>query len=183
MTLRERIPVGRLGRRIRKAFVAGALFVCTYTAWRLVRDPAWDGWWDAFSWPQLFLYAPVLFFSGAACWQLFCFVTEWLYRLAARKSQSSEAVELQDIQKTSGFWLRDSLRILVLYAAACFIGDIPMVLNYVAAVRKWPMHWWWSSVVDSCLLLMIVVWWLLERYFSRPSADPSARLSDRPTQK
>jgi hypothetical protein len=66
MTCRQLVSVGGLGQRMRKTLVAGGLLTCTYAAWRLVRDPAWDGWLDALNWPQLFLYAPLLFFFGAA---------------------------------------------------------------------------------------------------------------------
>lgn len=172
MTCRELVPVGTLGQRIRKAFVAGALLTCAYTTWQLVRDPAWDGWWDAFNWPQLFLYAPILFLAGAAVWQLVCIVAEWFYRNAKRKPQSLEPESLKDTQRTLRFWLQDSLRVCVLYITACAIGDIPMAVNYLAALRERPLHLWWSSAVSSCLLLTTAVWWILERVHRRTPKRP-----------
>jgi sterol desaturase/sphingolipid hydroxylase (fatty acid hydroxylase superfamily) len=165
LTLQQLVPVGRLGQRIRKTFVAGGLLTCTDVAWRLVRDPAWDGWWDAFNWLQLFLYAPLLFFSAATVWQLIGAIAEWFYRKVNRKTEYVEPEELQDVQRTPKFWLRDSLRVCVFYVAACLIGDIPMAVNYLATVRGWPLHWWWSSAVTSCLFLMVTVWWILERIY------------------
>lgn len=163
MTWRELIPIGRLGRRARKACVAVGLLVCTDTASRLVRNPAFDGWWDAFNWPQLFLYAPVLFFSGAAAWQLICFIAEWFNRKVGGQTDPLEPETVQNAQRTLRFWLRNSLRVSVDYITACVIGDTPMAVNYLAAVRGWPLHWWWSSAVGTCLLLTIAVWWILER--------------------
>jgi hypothetical protein len=163
MTCRELVPVGPLGQRLRKAFVALALLACTWVLWLLVRDPTWDGWWDAFNWPQLFLYAPILFFLGAAVWQSVCFIAEWFK--AKRKTTNLESEVMQGAQSTLKFWLRDSLRVCVLYMTTCVIGDIPMTLNYVAEVRGWPLHLWWSSAVNSCLLLMVAVWWILERIY------------------
>jgi hypothetical protein len=157
------IPVGGLGERIRKAFVAGGLFACTSAAMRLVRNPAFDGWWDAFNWPQLFLFAPYLFFQGAAVWQLICFLVEWFYRKVNRKTEKLEPGALQAAQRTLKFWLWDSARVCALYITTCLIGDIPMVVKYLASVRGWSLHWWWSSAVESCLLLMIVVWCILDR--------------------
>jgi len=163
VTCRELVPVGSLGQRIRKAFVAGGLLTCADTAWHLVRDPEWDGWSDAFNWPQLFLYAPILFFFGATVWQLICVVSEWFYRKTMRKIQNVDPEALQDAQRTLNFWLRDSLRVSLLYITTCVIGDTPMALNYLATVRGWPLHWWWSGAVSVCLLLMIGEWWILER--------------------
>jgi hypothetical protein len=155
MTYQGFVPVGALGERIRKAFVAGVLLACAWSAWLLVRNPAFDGWWDAFNWPQLFLYAPILFFLCSAVWQVICFVAEWFYSKAKRKTENPKPEALQDNQRTLNFWLRDSLRICVLYITTCAVGDIPMAVNYVANVRRWPLHLWWSSAVNSCLLLMI----------------------------
>lgn len=165
MTRRELVPTGPLGQRLRKVVVAGVLLTCTYTAWSLVREPRWDGWWDAFSWPQLFLYAPVLFLFGVMVWQFTCFLVEWFNRKSNRKIKILEPEAMRDNQRTPKFWLRDSLRICLLYITTCVIGDIPMLVNYLAAVRGWPLHWWWSSVVDSCLLCMVVVWWILARIY------------------
>jgi hypothetical protein len=167
MTYRELLPVGRSGGRLRKAFVAGALLAITYAAWHLVRDPAWDGWWDAFNWAQLFLYAPVLFFFGAATWQLLCLVAENLYQQRKSKVGNLSAGAAREEQRTLRFWLRDSLRICLLYFTACVIGDIPMAVNYIAAVRGWHLHWWWSNVVAVCLLVMVAVWWTLDRIYER----------------
>src|SRR5579864_5661425 len=111
MTFRELVPVGALGERIRKAFIAGSLFACTWAAWLLVRDPVWDGWWDAYNWPQLFLYAPTLFFLGAATWQLFCIIAEWFYRKLRQKTRNLEPQSLQNTLRTLNFWLWDSLRV------------------------------------------------------------------------
>jgi hypothetical protein len=140
MTLKQLIPVGRLGERIRKWFVAGVLLACTDTASQLVRDRAWDGWWDAFNWPQLFLYAPLLFFSGATLWQLICVIVEWIYERAKRKPEHVEPKESQDIERAVKFWLQDSLRICALYVATCLIGDIPMAVKYLVAARGLVWH-------------------------------------------
>jgi hypothetical protein len=169
MTYRELIPVGPLGRRLRKAFVAGALYATTYTAWRLLRNPAWDGWWDAFNWPQLFLYAPILFFFGVALWQLVCFVAEYLYQQRKAKAGNLSSEPWLEEQRTLRFWLRDSLHICSLYVTTCVIGDIPMAVNYFAVVRGWPLHWWWSSAVSVCLLVTVAAWWTLDRVYIGPS--------------
>ena len=163
MTLKQLVRAGRFGQRIRKAFVAGVLLACTHAAWRMVRDPFFDGWWDAFNWPQLFLYAPVLFLCGASVWQLICLIAEWSYRAAKRKLETAESIESLDVQRGLTFWLQDSLRICALYVAACLIGDIPMAVKYLAGVRGLPIHWWWSSAVTTCALLMVVVWWILDQ--------------------
>lgn len=172
MTWRERIPVGQPGRRIRKAFVAAVLFVCAQTASRLLRNPVFDGWWDAFTWPQLFLDAPALFFLGATGWQLMCFVVEWVHIKAGRKPQTRADEALQDNQRTPRFWLRDVSQISVLYITAAAIGDIPMVVRYLAVARGWPIHLWWSTAVEICLPFTIAVWWLAER-FSLPRKSDS----------
>lgn len=163
MVFRELVPVGRLGQRSRKTFAAVGLLTCTWVAWRLVRDPRGDGWWDAFNWPQLFLYAPILFFFGAAVWQSICIITESFRRKAKRKTENLEPELLQDDQRTLKFWLRDSLRVCALYITACVIGDIPMGVNYFAEIRGWPLHLPWSIAVNLCLVLMITLWWILER--------------------
>jgi len=165
MTYRELLPDGRSGRRLRKALVAGALLAITYAAWHLVRDPAWEGWWDAYNWPQLFLYAPVLFFFGAAMWQLLCLVAEYLYQQRKNKAGNLSAEPEWEEQGTLRFWLRDSSRICLLYLTTCVIGDIPMAVNYIAAVRERHLHWWWSNVVAVCLLVMVAVWWTLDRIY------------------
>jgi hypothetical protein len=166
MVLQQPIPNGQLGQRIRKAFVAGGLFICTYAAWWLVRDPAWDGWWDAFTWPQLFLYAPSLFFLFATLAQLIGVIWEWLRRIVNRQATHLEPTYVPDIQATLGFWLKDSVRIGALYVATAFIGDIPMGVNYLAAVRRWPFHLWWSTAVSVCLISMVLVHWLLNRIYA-----------------
>jgi hypothetical protein len=167
MIHREIIPVGRLGQRVRKAFVAGGLFACTGAALQLVRDPALDGWWDAFNWPQLFLYAPYLFFFGAVVWQLVCCIAEWFDRKTNRRPQDLELKASHDSQRTLKFWLRDSSRIFLLYVTTCLIGNIPTAANYLSEVRGWRLHLWWSNVVGLCLLLMIALWWILERVLRR----------------
>jgi hypothetical protein len=166
MTCREFVPVGPLGRRLRKAFVAGVLLATANSAWHFVRNPAWDGWWDAYNWPQLFLYAPVLFFFGVALWQLVCFVAEYLYQQRKKNAGSLGRAPSLAEQRTMRFWLRDSLRICSLYVTTCLIGDIPMAVNYVAAIRGWPLHWWWSSAVTTCLFVMVAAWWTLDRVFA-----------------
>jgi hypothetical protein len=166
MAFQQLLPIGQLGQRIRKAFVVGGLLTCTYIAWRLVRDPAWDGWWDAFNWPQLFLYAPVLFFSFATILQLIGAISEWLLRKVNR-----QPTDVPDIRTTLEFWLKDSLRICALYIATCLIGDIPMGVNYLATVRGWPFHWWWSSAVNACLILMVLVHWILNRIYGKTHLD------------
>jgi len=165
MTYRELVPVGRTGRRLRKAFVAGTLLAITYAAWELVRNPTWDGWWDAYNWAQLFLYAPVLFFFGVALWQLVCFVAEYLYKQGKDKAGNLSAEPSREEQRTVRFWIRDSSRVCFLYLTTCVIGDMPMAVNYFAAVRGWPLHWWWSNVVAVCLLVMVVAWWILDRIY------------------
>ena len=170
MAFRELVPIGALGQRIRKAFIAGVLSAFAWTAWQLVRNPAWDGWWDAFNWPQLFLYAPILFLFCAAVWQLICFVAEWFYRKAKRKAKDLEPEALQDTQRTLKFWLRDSLRICVLYITTCLIGDVPVAVSYLAAVRGWPLHWWWLRALNTGVLFMIAPWWILERIYRSQSA-------------
>ena len=162
MTRGKLVPVGRLGQRIRKAFVAGALLICASAASTLVRDPAWDGWWDAYHWPQLFLIAPVVFFSGAVVWQFVSFVAEWLYRKAKRGAENQQPQALE-AQRTLKSWLRDSLRLCVLYATTCVIGDIPMAVYYLASVRGWHSHWSWWDAADTGLPLMVAAWWILER--------------------
>ena len=67
-TVEKSLRASRLGLRVRKLFVASVLLTCTWVAWRLVHDPFWDSWWDAYNWPQLFLYSPYLFFFGAVVW-------------------------------------------------------------------------------------------------------------------
>jgi hypothetical protein len=163
MINREIVPVGAVGQRIRKAFVAASLLAGASIASQLVRDPAWDGWWDAYNWPQLFLNAPVLFFLGATAWQLICLIAELFRRKAKRKSKALEPGALQDTQRTLRFWLRDSLLVSVLYITTAVIGDIPMAVNYLAVARGWTWHLWWSNAVFSCLLLMIAICWLLGR--------------------
>jgi hypothetical protein len=165
MTFRELVPVGVLGQRFRKAFIAGALLACAWSAWQLARDPAWDGWWDAFNWPQLFLGAPILFLLGATVWQLAGFVAEWFYGKAKRKTENLKPITLRDTQKTLKFWLRDCLRVCALYVVTCAIGEIPMAVSYLSAVRGWHLHWWWSRALDTSFLLMIAVWWVLERIY------------------
>jgi hypothetical protein len=103
MTYRELLPIGRSGKRFRKAFVAGALLAITYAAWHLVRDPRWDGWWDAFNWAQLFLYAPVLFFFGAAMWQFLCFVAEYSYQRRKNKAGTLSVEPAWEEQRTLRF--------------------------------------------------------------------------------
>jgi hypothetical protein len=110
--------------------------------------------------------ADLVFLLLAMC-QSICFIAELLYRWAKRDDSYRELEELQHTQRTLKFWLRDSSRICVFYVAAGVIGDIPMGVSYLAAVRGWPLHWWWSSAVTSCLLLMLALAWLLERFPGR----------------
>jgi hypothetical protein len=117
--------------------------------WLLVRNPSFDGSWDAFNWPQLFLYAPILFFFGSAASQVIWFVAELFCRKVRRKAENPKPEALQDNQRTLNSWLRDSLRVCVLYITTCAIGDIPMALNYVAEVRGWQLHLWRLSAVLS----------------------------------
>lgn len=163
MNYRELVPVGTLGQRIRKLLVAGSFlaFVCILE--QLVSDPAWAGWWDAYNWRQLFLGGPLLFFSGAVVWQLIFSIVELSHGKARSTGSYDPETFPQNAQKTLKFWLRDSLRISLLCAATCAIGDIPMAVNYLADVLGHPLHWWWSSAVSCCLLVMISIWWVLER--------------------
>jgi hypothetical protein len=165
MTYRELVPVGPLGRRLRKALVAGALLATTCAASRLVRDPAWDGWWDAFNWSQLLLCAPALFFFGVALWQLVCLVIEYLCQQGKGKTGNLSSEPSLEEQRTLRFCLRESLRICSFYVTTCVIGDIPMAVNYFAVVRGWPLHWWWSSAVAVCLFVMAAVRWALDRAY------------------
>ena len=160
---RELIPIGRLGERIRKPLVAGALFACVSVAWHLVRDRAWDGWWDAYTWPQLFLGAPYVFLFVVMVWQFIWMVSEELFGLARREFRKRGQEKLPNLERTLRFWLHQSSRICLLYLSICSIGDIPMVLNYLANVRGWPLHWWGSSAGSYCLLLMLLLSWLAGR--------------------
>lgn len=107
--------------------------------------------------------ARILFFSGATVWQLICFIAEWSYGKAKRKPGSSNSTSHRALRGLLRFWLRDSLHVSVLYITTAVIGDIPMAVNYVAAIRGWPWHSWWSNAVISSLLLMIAVWRILGR--------------------
>lgn len=171
MDLHKLVPVGALGQRIRKAFVAGSLLAGAWWLWLMVRDPVWDGWWDAFNWPQLFLYAPILFLFLAAVWQLVCFVAEWLYRKARRESVRGELPTSLDIQRSWKFWRRECVRICVLFITTCAVGDIPMAVSYLSNVRRWRLQWGWHSALDACLPLMIAAWWILQRIESYSSGQ------------
>jgi hypothetical protein len=163
MAHRELVPVSPLGRRLRKALVAGSLLATAPAASQLVRSPAWDGWCDVFTWPQLFLCAPVLFFFGAAMWQSAFFVAGYFCQQDKRALRTLGSEPSPRSERTLGFWLRDSLRIGLLYVAACVIGDIPLAVKYLAAIRGWPLHWWWSSAVWACLVLTVAVSWTLDQ--------------------
>lgn len=105
-----------------------------------------------------------MFLLGAAVWQFACFVGGWFYRKLERKTEKLKPKPLQGTQRTPKFWLQDSLCVCALYIATCAIGEIPMAVNYFAAVRGW-LHWWWSNAVTSRLIPMIAVWWILERIY------------------
>jgi hypothetical protein len=155
---------GRPGRRIREALVAGCFLVCTCAASRFLRDPTWDGWLDAYNWPQLFLMPPMFFFLGVTVWQSISFAAEWFYREAKRETENVGPEALRnDPQRTLRFWLRDSRSIGMVYITSCVIGDLPMAINYLAEVRGTPLHWWWSNAVATCLLLIIGAWWMVRR--------------------
>jgi hypothetical protein len=174
MTWRERISTGRLGRRIRNGFVAAVLFAICSAAWHMLRNPEWDGWLDVFTWSQLFLYAPTLFFAGATVWQFICLAIEWVCRKTKTQTQSAILALPSVDERTLSFWLRDSLRILLLYVAACTMGDIPMVVRYLSAVLKWPFHIWWSNAVNASLILTIILWILLDHRWSDRINPPTS---------
>lgn len=156
-----------LGRRVRKGLVAAGLLAGIDLASFLVRDPRFDGWVDAYTWPQLFLSGPLLFSFCITAWQLICIAGYLLLSVFKRKPPAGGVYD----PKGAAFWIHDSSRILGLYAASCAIGDVPMLLSYAAAVRGWHFHWWWSDVAVTCLLLTAMTWWVLERsVYGRPNA-------------
>src|SRR5215831_5744460 len=165
MNYRKLVPVGRPGRRIREVLIAGCFLVFTGAASRSFRDPTWDGWLDAYTWPELFLMPPMFFFLGVAVWQSISLAAaEWFHRKAKRETENVGPEALRnDPQRTVKFWLRDSRNIGVVYITSCVIGDLPMAVNYLAEVRGMPLHWWWSNAVATCLLLIISAWGMVRR--------------------
>lgn len=151
------------GRRIRKALVAAVLLVGSSTASWLLRDPAWDDWWDGYNWGQLFLFAPVLFFSLAVGWQLLRFIVEWCYRKARPKAENPRSEAAGKPRRTLDFWLHDFSCVVALYLMTAAIGDIPMAVYYLSSVRQWHLHWSWWNVADFCVVLMIAASWILDR--------------------
>ncbi len=96
-----------------------------------------------------------------------CFVAEYLSQQRKNKAGNPATGFSWEPQRTLRFWLRDSLRVCLLYLTTCVIGDIPMAVNYFAAVRGWPLHWWWSNAVVICLLVMVAACWTLDRIYER----------------
>lgn len=169
------MPVtAELGRRVRKGLIAVGLFAGLDLAYSVARDPRFDGWTDAYTWPQLFLSGPVLFCFCIMAWQMVCIAGGLLSSLFKRKPPALVAYRAQDRREDAAFWIHDSARILALYAAACVIGDLPMLWNYLAEIRQWRFHWWWSDVVVACLLVTTVAWWILERSAYPNKTRPSA---------
>jgi hypothetical protein len=167
MNWRNRIPTGRLGRRIRKTIIAATLwYFCNFAMWRL-RDPVWYGWTDSFTSGQLFFAAPSLFFVGAAIWQPTLIAREWFRRKAPTEPQPFLPTAGAEHQRTATFWVLDSLHILATYVTACLVGDLPMVVRSVSLGRGLPFHIWWSHAVDLCLLLTVATWWFLNWRFAR----------------
>jgi hypothetical protein len=169
----EHPPAVPLGHGIRKALVAGLLWIAADTTFRWVRNPALDGWVDAYNWPQLFLFAPILFFLFAAVAESLLVVIECVRRAVSRQSSRAASAEKSTVMSIS--WLRDSLRISGIYLLACLIGDIPMAVNYLASHRAWSFHWWWSNAVFACLALALLAYLALSRLF--PFHNPSNVLS------
>ena len=109
---------------------------------------------------------PSCFSSGLLCGSYVRFVAEYLYQQGKDKAGSLSSEPSPEGQRTVRFWIRDSLRVCFLYVTTCVVGDMPMAVNYFAAVRGWPLHWWWSNVVAVCLLVMVAAWWTLDRIYA-----------------
>jgi hypothetical protein len=163
MTWRERIPTGRLGRRIRNGFIATALFAICSAVWHVLRSPQWDDGWHFFTWRQLFLDAPTMFLVGATVWQFLCLTTEWLYLTTNKQALSKTLPPLGGDERALRFWLRDLLRISVIYVVVCILGDAPTLVRYVTVVNRWPLYFRGIDAVNASLVLTIVLWVLFDR--------------------
>lgn len=167
MNFRALVPAGSRGSHLRKALIAVVFFAAAELVWRLIRDPVWEGWIDAYTWPQLFLGAPAIFFAGAAIGHCFCFIAETTRVLLSRAPQKLTAPHTNECTLT--VWFRNSFHIFAMYFATTAIGMIPMSLSYLVTRTHRPMPWRWSSVVAVGLVWMLATWWL----FIRP--DPKSQ--------
>lgn len=172
MRWREYVWYRQLGQLLRLSLVALPLsFVLNRAARRFV-NPAFIGWLDYYTWPELCLNNGVVVLV-AIC---FCRLLRVVISIAARsKGQLSNP----ESSGRATFWLLDIGRLLLQCLAVCMAAAVPLLLAWAGVYR----HYFDVGPYPAMPILISwiaggVTWWLLDRRIApRFSSRANARAS------
>lgn len=157
MRWREYAWYQQLGQLLRLSLVALPLsFVLSRVAYRFV-DPAFVGWLDYYTWPELCLD------SGAAVLLAICFwrLLRVVISIAARtKEQLSNPQSSGRVR----FWVLDTVRFFLQCSAVCIAAAVPLLLAWAGEYR----HYFHTGPYPATPILISwmaggVTWRLLDR--------------------
>lgn len=149
----------QLGQLVRLVLAALPLsFLLNRAAYRFV-DPAFVGWWDYYTWPELCLNSGVVVLATICLWRMFRVVLI----VARTKGQLSHPPS----NGRAGSWLLDVGRLFVQCLAVCVATSVPLLLAWAGEHR----HYFHTGPYPSTPMLISwitggVTWRLLDRRFA-----------------
>jgi hypothetical protein len=130
MSWREYVWYRELGQLLRLSIVALPLsFVLNRAAYRFV-DPAFIGWMDYYTWPELCLNGGVPVLMGICFWRLLRVVISIATRTKRQLSNSQPSDRVR-------FWLLDIGRLFLQCFAVCLAAAVPLLLAWVGEYRHY----------------------------------------------
>ena len=156
MCWREYVWYRELGPLLRLNLVALPLSFVNRAAYRFV-DPAFIGWWDYYTWPELCLNSGVVVLVAICFWRLLRVVI-----LIATRTKG----QLNNPQSSGrvSFWLLDIGRLFLQCFAVCMATAVPLLLAWVGKYR----HYFHTGPYPSTAILISwitggMTWRLLDR--------------------
>lgn len=172
MRWREYVWYRELVQFLRLSFVALPLsFVLNRTAYRFV-DPAFIGWWDYYTWPELCLNSGVVVLVAICFWRLLRVVISIAARTKRQPSNPQSSGRVRS-------WLLDIGRLFLQCFAVCLATAVPLLLAWAGEY----LHYFHTGPYPATPILISwiaggVTWWLLDRRIApRFSSRANARAS------
>lgn len=157
MRCREYVWYRQLGQLLRLSLVALPLsFVLSRAAYRFV-NPAFMGWIDYYTWPELCLSNPGVVLLAICFWRLLRVVISIAARTEAQLSNPLSSGRVR-------FWMLDISRLFLQCVSVCLAAAVPLLLAWAGVYR----HYFHAGPYPTTPILISwiaggVTWWLLDR--------------------
>jgi hypothetical protein len=157
MRWHEYVWYRQLGHLLRLSLVALPLsFVLNRAAYRFI-DPAFVGWWDYYTWPELCLDNPGVMLVAICLWRLLRVVISIADRTKRPLSTAQSSGRVR-------FWLLDIGRLFLQCVAVCMATATPLLLAWASVYR----HYFNAGPYPTTPILISwiaggVTWSLLDR--------------------